>query len=101
MFQWDMSYSFHEIKHILQEYLYDLLAHLNWLKDHSKHLHAIFIRYRHYKIWLDLHNFIFFVEAGHCLGFIVSKYGIWVDLLKVEAILNFPPPRLISELQSL
>jgi len=34
------------------------------------------------------------------LGFIVSKYRILVDILKVEAIIKFPPPLTINQLQS-
>jgi hypothetical protein len=39
--------------------------------------------------------------TGHLLGFIMSKYGIMVDPLKVEAIVQFPPPHTINQLQSL
>jgi hypothetical protein len=35
------------------------------------------------------------------LGFIVSTTGIMVDPLKVQAIVQFPPPRTILQLQSL
>ena len=35
------------------------------------------------------------------LGFIVSNIGIQVDPLKVEAIVNMPPPRSIRQLESL
>jgi hypothetical protein len=35
------------------------------------------------------------------LGFIVSTTGIMVDPLKVEAIVQLPPPRTIVQLQSL
>jgi hypothetical protein len=40
------------------------------------------------------------VESGHLLGFIVSHQGIQVDPLKVEAILNLPPPSTLFQLQS-
>jgi hypothetical protein len=41
------------------------------------------------------------VESGKILGFIISTHGIKVDLLKVEAIINFPPPSTLRQLQSL
>jgi hypothetical protein len=41
------------------------------------------------------------VESGRLLGFIISRQGIQVDPLKVEAILNLPPPSTLRQLQSL
>jgi hypothetical protein len=41
------------------------------------------------------------VESNHLLGFIISRQGIRVDPLKVEAILNLPPPSTLRQLQSL
>ena len=43
----------------------------------------------------------FFVESGRILGFIMSLHRIRVDPLKVEAILNLPPPSTLHQLQSL
>ena len=70
-------------------------------KDHLEHLHMIFIHYQHYTIHLNPHKCIFCVEAGNCLRFVASKHGIHVDPLKVESIINLPPPRTIIQLQSL
>jgi len=41
------------------------------------------------------------VESGRLLGFIISKDGIHLDLLNVEAIVNLPPPPSLHQLQSL
>jgi hypothetical protein len=41
------------------------------------------------------------VDSARLLGFIVSTHGIRVDPLKVEAILNLPPPYTLCQLQSL
>jgi hypothetical protein len=41
------------------------------------------------------------MESNRLLGFIVSRQGIWVDPLKVEAILNLPPPSTLHQFQSL
>lgn len=40
------------------------------------------------------------VQYGRLLGFVISKEGICVNPLKVEAILNLRPPSNISQLQS-
>ena len=41
------------------------------------------------------------LHSGHLLGFIVTNDGIYVDPLKIEAIVNLPLPRTILQLQSL
>jgi hypothetical protein len=43
----------------------------------------------------------FLCGVHQLLGFIVSLHGIRVDPLKVEAILNLPPPSTLRQLQSL
>ena len=41
------------------------------------------------------------MESGRLLGFIISKDGIWVDPLMAKAILQFPSPKTIRQLQRL
>jgi hypothetical protein len=96
-----LSYAFHDIKHIVQPYLDDLPAHSMRRVDHPTHLRAIFIHCRFYSIRLNPHKCVFCVESGRLLGFIVSRQGIRVDPLKVEAIPNLPPPSTLRQLQSL
>ena len=100
-FQRAMSYAFHDIKHIVQPYLDDLPTHSLRRADHLTHLRAIVMRCRHYRIRLNPHNCVFYIETGRLLGFIVSKASIRVDLSKVEAIFKFPPPSTLCQLQSL
>jgi hypothetical protein len=87
-----MSYGFHDIKHIVQPYLDDLPTHSMHHVDHPKHLLSIFLRCRFYHIRLNRHKCVFCVESGRLLDFIVLCQGIRVDSLKVELILNIPPP---------
>jgi hypothetical protein len=96
-----MSYDFHDIKPTVQPYLDDLPAHSMRRVDHPTHLRAIFIHYRFYRIRLNPHKCVFFMEFSRLLSFIVSHQGIRVDPLKVEAILNLPPPSTLQQLQSL
>jgi len=70
-------------------------------QDHPTHLQSIFLRCCYYNIRLNTHKFVFCVESRRILGFIVSIYGIRIDPLRVEAILNLPPPSTLCQLQSL
>ena len=100
-FQRAMNFTFHDIKAIVEPYLDDLPAHSRKRIDHLDHLCLIFERCRYYKICLNPHKCVFCVESGRFLMFIVSNRGIQVDPLKVEAIVNLPPPLSIRKLQIL
>jgi hypothetical protein len=101
-FQGAMSFAFHDLKHIVEAYLDGLASRSHKRKDHPTHLRLIFERCRYFRIRLNPNKCIFCVTSGCLLGFIVSTIGIMVDPLKVEAIIQFPPPpRTILQLQSL
>ena len=100
-FQQAMSYTFHDITLFVEAYLDDLVAHSKKRSDHPTHLRAIFDRCRKYKIRLNTLKCSFCVVVGRLLGFVISKHGIMVDPLKVEAILQLSHPRTIRQLQSL
>ena len=100
-FQRAMSYAFHDVKHIVEPYLDDLPAHSQRREDHPGHLRDIFLRCRHYNIWLNPHKCVFYVRTGLLLGFVVSKDGIQIDPLKITTILVLPAPTNLLELQSL
>jgi hypothetical protein len=96
-----MYYAFHDIKNILQPYIDNLPTHSMCRQDHLTHLRAIFLHCCYYRMCLNPHKCVFCVESRHLLGFILSMHGIRVDPLKVEAILNLPPPSTLRKLQSL
>jgi hypothetical protein len=100
-FQRAMSFSFHDLRHIVEAYLDDLTSRSRKRVDHTAHLRLIFERCRYYRIHLNPNKCSFCVTSGHLLGFIVSKTGIMVDPLKVEAIIQFPSPCMLPQLQSL
>ena len=100
-FQRAMTLIFHDLKSIIEVFLDDLSTH-SWLRVcHPYHLRLVFKRCRHYLVRINPHKCIFCVNSGHFLGFIVSKEGIIVDPLKVEAILQFSSPHNIQQLQCL
>jgi hypothetical protein len=78
-FQRAMTFSFHDIKHIVEAYLDDLTAHSRKRVDHAMHLRLVFERCLYYRIQLNPRKFIFCVRSGRLLGFLVSETGIMVD----------------------
>jgi hypothetical protein len=100
-FQRAMSFAFHDLKHIVEAYLDDLASRSHKRKDYPTHLRLIFERCHYFRIRLNPNKCSFCVMSGCLLGFIISATGIMVDPLKVEAIIQFPPPRTILQLQSL
>jgi hypothetical protein len=96
-----MSFAFHDLKHIVEAYLDDLASCSRKRKDHPMHLQLIFEHYRYFRIRLNPNKCSFCFTSGRLLGFIISTTGIMVDPLKVEAIIQFPPPHTILQLQSL
>jgi hypothetical protein len=99
-FQQAMSFSFHDLKHIVDDYLHDLASRSCKRDGHPAHLRLIFERCHYYQILLNPNKCIFCVTSGHLFGFIVSTIGNMVNL-KVEAIVQLPPPCTIPQLQSL
>jgi hypothetical protein len=86
-FQRAMTFTSHYLKHIVEDYLDDIASHSLKRANHATHLHLVFETCHYYGIWLNPHKCIFCLNSGRLLGFLVSKTGIMVDPLKVEAIL--------------
>jgi hypothetical protein len=63
-FQWAMTFSFHDMKHIVEAYLDDLATHSHHRVDHLDHLHHVFQRCHYYHIWLNPHKCNFCVTSG-------------------------------------
>jgi hypothetical protein len=100
-FQHAITFSFHDIKHIVEAYHDDLSSHSHKRVDHITHLRLVFERFHYYRIRLNPHKCIFCIKFGLLLGFLVSEIRIMVYPLKVEAILQLPPSRTIRQLQGL
>jgi hypothetical protein len=86
-FQRTMMFSFHDCKHIVETYLYDLIVHSHKRVKHMLQLRLVLERCRYYRIHLNPHKCILCVTSSCLLGFIVSTKGMMVNPLKVKAIL--------------
>jgi hypothetical protein len=100
-FQWAMTYIFHDLAHIILAYLDDLTARSKKHTQHLDDLRIIFQWCRQYNIRLNPLKCFFCITTGSLLSFIVSKSGITMDPLKVQAITDIPPLWNLRQLQSL
>jgi hypothetical protein len=62
--------------------------------DHLAHLRYVLQRCRKYDISLNPKKYVFTVEKGKLLGFIVSNEGMIIDPERTEVISKLPPPSL-------
>jgi hypothetical protein len=69
------------------------------MDSHLQKLRLCFQKCKEYGINLNLNKCAFMVFSGMILGFIVSKEGILLDLKKIEATINMPPPKNPQQIQ--
>ena len=97
-FRQDITFSFHDLKHIIEFCLDDLPSHSQLRVYHLDHLHLVFERCHRYQIWLNPNMCISFVRDGWLLGFIVSKDNIRIDSPNFDAIVRLYVPCAITHL---
>ena len=101
-YQRAMTIIFHDMLHdIVEDYVDDILAKSKTRMQHPVVLRRVFERLRKYQVRLNPKKCVFGVTSGKLLGFIISRRGIEVDLAKVRAITEMPPPRNLKQLRSL
>ena len=89
---------FHDMMHKkIEVYVDDLIAKSRKDESHVKNLRKLFKRLRKFQLKLNPVKCTFRATSGKLLGFIVSRKGIEVDLDKIKAIQNLPPPHTQKE----
>ncbi|XP_070046259.1 uncharacterized protein [Nicotiana tomentosiformis] len=89
-----MTTIFHDIIHReIEVYMDDVIIKSRRSTYHVAYLRKFFNRLRRYKLKLNPAKCAFGVPAGKLLGFIISRRGIQLDLSKVKAIQDLPPPK--------
>jgi hypothetical protein len=73
-------------------YLDDVTFFSKNKKDHLPHLRDVLERCHKYGISLNPKKSVFAVKKGKLLGFIVSKYGMIIDLERTQDIAKLSPP---------
>lgn len=81
-------------------YLDDILIFSNTEAEHASHLREVLETLRKHRLFAKLSKCSFFDRESSFLGHIVSSNGITADPGKISAIVNWPPPRNVSEMRS-
>ena len=93
-YQRAMVMLFHDMMHKeIEVYVDDMIAKSQSEDDHVANLRKLFERLRKFQLKLNPAKCTFGATFGKLLGFVVSKRGIEIDLDKVRAIQDLPPPR--------
>ena len=78
-------------------YFDDILVYSKSLNDHVEHLRRVFELLREYKFYANTKKCSFATDQVGFLGYVVFAVGIKMDSSKVQAILEWPIPKSVSE----
>jgi len=78
----------------------DITVFSKYDNQHLDHLRQVFIKCRKFGISLNPKKSLFGLQEGKLLSHIISKDGIRIDPMRIEAILQIQHPRNIRELQA-
>ena len=78
----------------------DILVYSNDEQEHEQHLNIVLQTLREKKLYAKLSKCDFWLKEISFLGHIVSAEGIRVDPVKIGAVVNWKPPRNVTEVRS-
>ena len=78
----------------------DILVYSKDAQKHEQHLRIVMETLREKKLYAKLSKCNFGLKEVSFLGHIVSVEGIRVDPIKIEVIINWKPPRNVTEVRS-
>jgi len=81
-------------------YIDDILIYSNSLEEHHEHVKKVLKKLLENDLYIKLEKCEFDVTETTFLGYILSKDGLKVDPEKVKAILDWPVPSNVKEIQS-
>jgi hypothetical protein len=84
----------------VQVFIDDILIYSRTTEEHDEHLHLVLQCLREHKLYGKLSKCSFYQSRIHYLGHVISGEGIAVDPAKVEAIMEWPAPTIVTEVHS-
>ena len=78
----------------------DILVYSKDAQEHEQHLRIVMETLREKKLYVKLSKCYFWLKNVSFIGRIVSAEGIRVDPIKIEAVVNWKPPRNVTDVRS-
>ena len=96
-----MNRVFHEyLDHFVIVFIDDILIFSKSMEEHEEHLRIVFQILREKKLYAKFKKCEFWLDQVVFLGHVISKVGIFVDLSKVEAVVDWARSTNVSEIRS-
>ncbi len=80
-------------------YIDDILIYSDSLDTHVKHVRAVLKRLIQHQLYAKIQKCEFHQTQISFLGYVISSEGVTMDDSKVQAVLNWPKPPTVKELQ--
>jgi len=80
-------------------YIDDILIYSNSFEEHVQHVRAVLQRLIQHKLYAKAEKCEFHQTSTTFLGYVISREGVAMDDSKVRAVLDWPQPRTLKELQ--
>ena len=78
----------------------DILVYSGSLEEHSEHLRIVLQTQREQQLYAKLRKCQFWLDRVAFLGHVISAEGVIVDPYKIEVVVNWKPPKNVSEVVS-
>ena len=85
---------------VCRVFIDDILVYSRDEQEHEQHLKIVLQTLREKKLYAKLRKCNFWLKEVSYLGHIMSNEGIRVDPTKIEAVVNWKPPRSVTEVRS-
>jgi len=80
-------------------YIDDILVYSNTMEEHIQHVRSVLRRLIQHQLYAKAEKCEFHLTTTSFLGYIISQEGVAMDDQKVRAVVDWPQPHTLKELQ--
>jgi hypothetical protein len=89
-----------ELDKFIVIFINDILVYSKNEEEHKQHLRIILQRLHDHQLYAKFSKCAFWLKEVPFLGYVISVEGIAVDPSKIQEVLNWRSPRLITQIHS-
>jgi len=87
-----------ELDKFMVVFIDDILIYSKMEEEHEEHLRVVLLRLREHKLYAKFSKCEFWLKKVPFLGHVLSEDGIFVDLSKVQEVLDWKAPTSVHEI---